>query len=396
MRLSAPRGGGVLLGLGVAAEVAVVGYWVASANTLVLLGAQALLALLAACLGLVVRFRRISRDLHAQTIEAVAAQERSRIAEDMHDTLGHHLSVMALRAGALQVHAEGRAADTAAALRRDAERAVEQLHEILGVLHPGRLTSREEHDDIEALLHRAIDAGAEIVHTGVLGDDHPAPVRRHLYLILREALTNATRHAPGRVIHVDVGTTPSGSVTVTVRNDLPAEPDLPPGRPDRAPRGIASLERRISAIGGTVEAAAGQGEFVLVASLPHRPRPAAGPPRSFARRSPLLVLLRRTLPPALAALAALMAFYGWSVHDTTMEETDFALVSAGMSEAEVAPLLPPLEAVVRLVPSPPRPAGWRCDHYTDGNFPLGLATFEICYRGGTVVRTTDLRRRSWM
>ena len=95
-------------------------------------------------------------------------------------------------------------------------------------------------------------------------------------------------------------------------------------------------------------------------------------------------------------MAIVLGFYAWAVHDSVAEEDTFAQLQIGMSHPDAARLLPAREAPVRLVPSPPHDRRWVCEYYTDGNFPLGLAVFEVCFDDGSLVRLTDLRASPWL
>jgi signal transduction histidine kinase len=83
------------------------------------------------------RYRRFRRAFEAGIAAAAVGEERARLAEEMHDALGHELSVIALRAGAIQVHSTGEVQGQAATLRADVERAVGVLRESLDVLGGG-------------------------------------------------------------------------------------------------------------------------------------------------------------------------------------------------------------------------------------------------------------------
>src|SRR5699024_5276560 len=108
--------------------------------------------------------------------------------------------------------------------------AVARLHEVIDVLRLDQDNHSREPDSIEALLQQAHAAGAEIIHTGVDDELYDQTTRRHLYQILREGLTNATRHAQGQKIHIDISpsidpsTGPREMLTVTIRNTLIAAP----------------------------------------------------------------------------------------------------------------------------------------------------------------------------
>ncbi|WP_244187911.1 sensor histidine kinase [Streptomyces regalis] len=136
--------------------------------------------------------------------ERARLRERARIAQDMHDSLGHELSLIALRAGALQV-----APDlpdhhrTAADLRAAAADATDRLHRVIGVLReenePLSLTPPGE--TVEQLVARAAESGLPVRWEPVRSPPKPGGLaERILYRVVREALTNAARHAPGAAV----------------------------------------------------------------------------------------------------------------------------------------------------------------------------------------------------
>ncbi|GHH25874.1 sensor histidine kinase [Streptomyces lanatus] len=147
--------------------------------------------------------------------ERARLRERARIAQDMHDSLGHELSLIALRAGALQVAADlpDHHRTAVADLRAAAADATDRLHRIIGVLReedePASLTPAGE--TVEQLIARAAESGlpvrwerpadATATHGTTPGD----AAERVLYRVVRESLTNAARHAPG--VQVRVGAT---------------------------------------------------------------------------------------------------------------------------------------------------------------------------------------------
>ncbi|HWS37371.1 MAG TPA: histidine kinase [Actinoplanes sp.] len=200
------------------------------------------------------RVQHLERERHL-VAEHARLRERARIAADMHDALGHELALIALRAGALELAPDltdrGRAA--AAELRESAVSASDRLrHTVTGL--------RAE-PAVEELVDRARDAGMTIrLHQA--GDLGSAAGGTHR--VVREALTNAARHAPGSA--VDVRLERSGdTVTVTVRN-----PVVEPAQRSESGSGIAGLRDHLAAGGGTLRVADEEGVFTVTAHLPAR------------------------------------------------------------------------------------------------------------------------------
>jgi hypothetical protein len=233
---------------------------------------------------------------------------------------------------------------------------------------------------------------------GALPAGLPAAVERTAYRIVREALTNATRHAPGAPVWL--GLAADGErVRITAGNPVVRRDARPGdgGAPQPVGSGIAALRRRVSLLGGSLTTGLAGDRFTLTATLPLHPAvpertpPApAWPAPSPAR--PLGATLRSVVLPGAAAVAALLGFYVWATAGATLEDRGFAGIAAGTPQAAVEAVLPGRQSPVRLLRLPPHPPGWTCRYYTDGNFPLGMSTFEVCFAGGRVVRTADARR----
>lgn len=217
---------------------------------------------------------RLEREQRA-VADRARLRERARIAGDMHDSLGHDLTLLAVRAGALELDPGLDARQQAAVreLREAAAASTERLREIIGVLRAGdedaATPPREE--SVETIVERARDSGVPIVvehpagDAGVIGGLPPMTalaVRR----VLQEALTNAAKHAPGATVRVRLASD-DGVVTLGVVND-PA--------PTAAPTGVASggsglvgLAERVRLAGGVLRAGpAPGGGFEVAAELP--------------------------------------------------------------------------------------------------------------------------------
>ncbi|WP_146616009.1 sensor histidine kinase [Nonomuraea aridisoli] len=211
-------------------------------------------------LGLV---RRLLLQQRRQTRLSVEAQarmrERARIARDMHDSLGHDLALIAVRAAGLEL-APGLAPEqvkAAGELREAAADATERLREIIGLL-------REEADaaplspvgeDVAELVRRARDSGMSITL-----DLSPGPVPDLARPVVQEALTNAAKHAPGAAVEVSIS-----PHRIRVRNGPPRT--RPTARPGGL--GLAGLRERVRLAGGALSAASVADGFELDVTIPH-------------------------------------------------------------------------------------------------------------------------------
>ncbi|WP_234433824.1 sensor histidine kinase [Streptomyces rimosus] len=205
--------------------------------------------------------------------------ERSRIAAEMHDLVGHRLSLISLHAGGLEMALQEQAPklrEEASLVRGATRDAMRELREALGVLGPlgwdtgtGALTDATgTRSDVEALVveSRGVGVSAEFSWEG---DDlvaRPARVRRAVHRVVRESLTNVHRYAASAQVTVAITHTEE-QVTVRVRNDAPPEPSPTTGL--GSGRGLTGLRERVTLLGGTVEAGTTPGGgFSVVADIP--------------------------------------------------------------------------------------------------------------------------------
>ncbi|WP_240803868.1 histidine kinase [Streptomyces sp. A0592] len=222
------------------------------------------------------RARRLA-DSEART------HERSRIAAEMHDLVGHRLSLVSLHAGGLELALERAAPELreeAVLVRRTTRDAMRELRQALGVLGPlGRDTGTDAltdatgtRADIEALVAQSRDGGiaVRLDWTGPDLDARPAPVRRAVHRVVREALTNVHRYAPDAHVGVTV-LHGAAQVRVTVRNGARPGPPAPAEELGTG-RGLTGLRERVELLGGTFEAAAlPSGGFRVDAAVPAEP-----------------------------------------------------------------------------------------------------------------------------
>ncbi len=182
----------------------------------------------AAVLGASVAERRRERARERELLAAgAAAEERVRLARELHDVVAHHLSVVAVQANVLADSASANGADQgpARAVVQSSRQALAEMRRILGVLRPAgpsEQAARAPHPglhDLGALVQRVSDAGVRVqVHTEGEQTELPAGVDLAAYRILQEALTNVLRHARATSADVRIKYTPS-AVRLEVTDD---------------------------------------------------------------------------------------------------------------------------------------------------------------------------------
>ncbi|WP_346099087.1 sensor histidine kinase [Streptomyces olivaceiscleroticus] len=190
------------------------------------------------------------RLLLAQT---VLAKERAQLAREMHDVVSHQVSLIAVRAGALQIGAgDPQVKEAASMVRRLSVQTLEELRHMVGVLRasgsrPTELTPQPSLADLQRLVN---SSGIDAELRADLPDGLPAPVQRAVYRTIQEALTNVRKHAPGARATVRIRQE-SGAVQATVTNTAPTRPALPL---PSASHGLVGLRQRAELLGGTVAA----------------------------------------------------------------------------------------------------------------------------------------------
>ncbi|UKY50324.1 sensor histidine kinase [Streptomyces inhibens] len=214
-------------------------------------------------------------------------RERSRIAAEMHDLVGHRLSLISLHAGGLEMALLKEAPelrDEAAVVGRASRDAMQELREVLGVLGPlGRDTGTDAltdatgtRADIEALVEESRGGGIPVAFSweGPDLDARPARVRRAVHRVVRESLTNVHRYAAGAHVAVTVRHA-DGRVEVGVRNGVPPVPPTATTGLGTG-RGLIGLRERVALLGGGLEAGRTPGGgFTVAADIPADPGPGA-------------------------------------------------------------------------------------------------------------------------
>ncbi len=203
--------------------------------------------------------------------EQARDEERARLAGEMHDIVTHRVSLMVLQAGALRMTApDERTRQAAEELRAAGCHALDELRDLVGILRTAPEDDQAPSTQGFAALvaeSTAVGTPAELIEDGNAAHASPV-VGRTAYRLVREALTNVRKHAPGARVTVRVSYD-EAQVRVSVRNTRP------PRRPGSALAatgsglGLASLRQRIELVRGTLYAGPeADGGFCVEASLP--------------------------------------------------------------------------------------------------------------------------------
>ncbi|MFD7665703.1 sensor histidine kinase [Streptomyces sp. NPDC059788] len=349
-------------------------------------------------------------------------RERARIAGDMHDSLGHELALLTLRAGALEVDPR-LAPDQRAAvgeLRAAAGTAAEHLRDVIGVLRaddaetPTRLPAD---DSVEALVERARSSGLDVSlrrDGGAAAGAQAMPVMggRAVYRVVQEGLTNATKHAPGAPVEVRLV---GGDrwLEVTVAN-APPPPDGP--RPGTASvpvlvsggNGLVGLDERVRLAGGGLRAGpTPEGGFEVAARLPTAGGapvrgPGDGAQWSLSRRELASARhqVRRRLVQTVAVPAALftgllllMGVFAlispsWSV----LDRGTYDRIRTGEGQEAVESRLPFFSMDVPPDGTPEPPPGHTCRYYYIRAYAEDVA-YQLCFADGRLASKDVVHRR---
>ncbi|MCL8017723.1 histidine kinase [Streptomyces sp. AS02] len=344
--------------------------------------------------------------------ERARLRERARIAQDMHDSLGHELSLIALRAGALQVapdlpdHHRTAAAD----LRAAAADATERLHRIIGVLReedePVSLTPPGE--TVEQLVARAAESGLAVrwepvrsgtgvrrtasVGDGAAGRRTAGEVaERVLYRVVREALTNAARHAPDAEVTLTADRAADGTA-LTVVNGPGARTAPSPAAPPSSSggTGLQALRAAVTAVGGDFEAGpCGEGFRVRAyipehaAATPVRPPPTPAPYAPFTRaRRRVVLAFAAAVGAGVVLVGGAFAWYAYTETHSVLPPAAYAELRLGASGEDIAQVLPDRtvrDAPVERAPGPP-PKGSHCRYYrASGELLVSVDHFRLCF-----------------
>ncbi|MGH8879176.1 MAG: sensor histidine kinase, partial [Stackebrandtia sp.] len=217
----------------------------------------------------------------SQLLDGARQAERRRIAREMHDTLAHRLSILSVHAGALAYRTEtdpqnldpAQVHEAVDVIQDSAQRALAELGEVLTLLRAEDGDIDDVLDGEASLATRLRELAEEARGIGqrvALTIDEPAAlerlsprVRRTVYRVVQEGLTNARKHAPGAAVTVRV-VVDGRDLSVLVDN--PVQPA--PHRPDGFGLGLTGLHERVGVDGGSLSHGREDGRFRLAARIP--------------------------------------------------------------------------------------------------------------------------------
>ncbi|MCY0954905.1 sensor histidine kinase [Streptomyces sp. H27-S2] len=362
-------------------------------------------------------------------------RERQRIAQDMHDSLGHQLALISVHTGALEVDPKltDRQREAVGVLRQASVAAMHELREVVGIMRDGveAPVPLEEAQSpargvagIAGVVEAARGAGTDVRLTTsgqprelVAACDHAA------YRIVQEALTNAYKHAPGASIAVELRYE-DDSLVVEIANGVAAGPGA--GEVVSGGQGLTGLRERARLVGGMVHAGAVEGGGFRVAGvLPYGAGPAGvaevaddfgqgvlvgGPKgdspmdwsvvdrelavRAHSRTGGIALGCGITAAAVVVLLIALVAgvvMLVGSVNNAMIDRGEYDAVRLGETEQAVRDRLPDGDSIFTGGmdrKGPPRPEGSNCLVLLSTEDSPDLTTdvaFRFCFKDGKLV-----------
>jgi signal transduction histidine kinase len=216
----------------------------------------------------VVEKRKFQFQLRRVEQERALEQERARIAQDLHDELGSSLTRLSLLGGLLRVDKESPAlVEThAEKISQAADQTVRALEEIVWAVRPGSDTLQSL---VEYLAHFANELFADSpvrcrldLPQDLLARALPPDVRHNIFLIAKEALTNALRHSGGQVVFVQVQADGKKFKLVIADDGKGFDANAPTAGGEH--NGLENMKRRAESVSGQLLVTSGQGQGARV------------------------------------------------------------------------------------------------------------------------------------
>jgi signal transduction histidine kinase len=284
-RFGRPRFARILLGLTIAATVAVAALSLLGAPELALIATAGggLMFVLPVLTGLELRHyreRAVAERLRADQTERLAESarreavtaERARMARELHDVIANHLSAIAIHATGVEAvggdSLDPRVRSSIRVIRENSVQGLAEMRQMIEVLRePGGHDdepARPRLEEVDLLVRQARDAGLDVRVTGSPTGVLPVAVDLAAYRIVQESLTNALKHGSGGRVDVRIEHRPN-ALAVTVDSAAAPQESPPDGR---AGYGLIGMRERVTLLGGEFAAGPHGGGFRVRAELP--------------------------------------------------------------------------------------------------------------------------------
>ena len=324
--------------------------------------------------------------------EAIVARARSvqraELARELHDLLGHRLTLLAVQTGALEVQAPTELVPRLAGLRLGVAEAVEALNRSVNDLGAPAADEAVTLENLLATVARDVSSAGAQVETQIDASDVPIPLHlaKLTEAIVREGLTNVLKHASGATARIRASIT-CHSLDVCVTN---ARVRGTPRTMTSGGNGIAGLGEQVTRAGGELTARPSSEGWTLHAALPlmteqqldvaaRRMRLNAVRRRSVRRliSVPVVTLFLLLLAPALAVIGRAGLSH--------LSRADFGAIELEGSESAARERLP----LMTMEAAPATVGSGDCRHYESTFSPFDRTdVFEVCFQDGRVVSKT--------
>lgn len=209
--------------------------------------------------GLLSEYRRLKR-LNLDTDHNVRLEERTRIARDIHDSVGHRLTSLIMKLEMLAIQERN---NQYRELKQMAEEGLNETREAVKTLQS------EEHEGIATVIHmiRKLEVESHIIiqftiKQGVLSVNLSNEKSVVLYRVLQEALTNVMRHAQTREVEMVLGKSALGDVSFEIKNVHYAD------KPFSFGFGLTNMKERVTEIGGHLNVYQTDKQFIVSGTIP--------------------------------------------------------------------------------------------------------------------------------
>lgn len=341
------------------------------------------------------------------------AEERVRIARELHDVVAHHIAVINVQAGLARFvfRSDARTArDALDTIEGASGEALAELRRMLGLLRADGVQGADGApapglDQLDEMVTR-VRTGGVGVRLRVTGTPRPLPpgVQLCVYRVVQEALTNVAKHAPGARTTVHVTHTATRT-EVVVENGPPPSADRVRTRPGIGGLGLIGLGERVRLTGGSFRHGPRDGGYAVVARIPHHPSPPPPSPlalpasrddalpqehRRARRRAGRTLIAAAMVPLVTAALLSgvLMVWETRSAAQSVLDPRDYARLHVGQDRSEVRRFLPEQQTDYRPPTDEPMGEGTTCEYYAmtaDRFDDRSGDAYRLCFREDTLV-----------
>ncbi|MFC4333994.1 sensor histidine kinase [Salininema proteolyticum] len=341
---------------------------------------------------------------HDSQVERAVAREREAMAGEIHDGMGHRLTLIAVQAARLSLDEDlpPQARAELQRIRENAASAAEELGETVRLLgqRDSSVTASLSGLRIDDVVERALASGVAVRSAVEPGLEDSVNDYTHAALLrtLQEALTNAAKHAPGAEVRVEAKRA-GERVRLTVSNAV-----SPRGASsDPTGHGLVALRHRTTLLGGTLEVDRGE-VFALTVELPREAVPTDDAADRESSRVDRLAAeateaehgrrkeTRQAWLVPLAMVAILVfvtgGYFVYANLTSVLPPEEFESISVGDGEGETVRKLPPSEMLDAPRSLVPEPEGAECKYYEDElSFFKRVDVYRVCFADGAVVAT---------